>query len=144
MASIKYNLYVSKKIYICNFLLLIIGAIIIILISAKVISVKGNSGFCPSAEFRKTQDFRQSPKHASRASPVSAFRRSLLYPVTIATSSRNDNGISRENFRSAVEMDVIPCAEQVGVKQTSATVMNSRRREAGDDNEDDEDERWKR
>lgn len=61
----------------------------------------------------------------------------------IATSSRNDNGISRENFRSAVEMDVIPRAEQVCVKQTSATVMNSRGREADDDNEDDEDERWK-
>lgn len=32
----------------------------------------------------------------------------LLYPVGVAVSYGNDNGISRENFRFIVEMGVIP------------------------------------
>lgn len=40
-----------------------------------------------------------------------------LYPVTI--SSANDNGISRENFRSADRDGCNTRAEQVGAKQTN-------------------------
>jgi len=93
-----------------------------------IIYIKENLGIF-YREFRKTRNFRQqSLKSATWAS--FAFRRSLLYSVRIATLSGDGNGISRENFRSTVEMDVIPSTELVDTKQTSATVMNSCERDA--------------